>query len=96
MERFINPLRLCRTCGESYHVTFNPPKQAGVCDNDGGELYQRDDDQPDTVRQRLRVYWEQTSPLIDYYRDQGVLVEVNGDQSIDAVAVDLRAAVLGD
>lgn len=88
--------RLCRTCGESYHVTFNPPKQAGVCDNDGGELYQRDDDQPDTVRQRLRVYWEQTSPLIDYYRDQGVLVEVNGDQSIDAVAVDLRAAVLGD
>jgi adenylate kinase len=88
--------RLCRTCGESYHVIFNPPKQPGVCDNDGGELYQRDDDQPETVRQRLSVYWEQTSPLIGYYRDQGVLVEVDGDQSIDSVAADLRAAVLGE
>jgi adenylate kinase len=88
--------RLCRTCGESYHVRFNPPKQPGVCDNDGGELYQRDDDRPETVRQRLKVYWEQTSPLIDYYRDQGVLVEINGDQTIDSVAADLRAAVLGN
>jgi adenylate kinase len=88
--------RLCRTCGESYHVRFNPPKQPGVCDNDGGELYQRDDDRPETMRQRLKVYWKQTSPLIDYYRDQSVLVEVNGDQAIDAVAADLRAAVLDD
>jgi adenylate kinase len=88
--------RLCRTCGESYHVQFNPPEQPGVCDNDGGELYQRDDDKPETVRQRLKVYWKQTSPLIDYYRSQGVLVEVNGDQAIDAVAADLRAAVLDD
>jgi len=88
--------RLCRVCGEAYHVKFNPPKQPGVCDNDGGELYQRDDDRPETVRQRLKVYWEQTSPLIDYYRRQGVLVEINGDQSIDAVAADLRAAVIGD
>jgi adenylate kinase len=88
--------RLCRTCGESYHVIFNPPSEPGVCDSDGGELYQRDDDKPETVRQRLRVYWEQTSPLIDYYRDQGVLVEIDGDQSIDSVSADLRAAVLGD
>jgi len=88
--------RLCRVCGEAYHVKFNPPKQPGVCDNDGGELYQRDDDRPETVRQRLKVYWEQTSPLIDYYRRQGVLVEINGNQSIDAVAADLRAAVIGD
>ncbi len=88
--------RLCRVCGEAYHVRFNPPKQPGVCDKDGGELYQRDDDNPETVRQRLQVYWQQTSPLIDYYRNQGVLVEVNGDQSIDAVAADLRAAVVGD
>jgi adenylate kinase len=85
--------RICRVCGESYHVQFNPPKQPGVCDNDGGELYQRDDDQPETVRQRLKVYWEQTSPLIDYYRNKAVLVEINGDQSIDAVQADLRAAV---
>jgi len=85
--------RLCRVCGEAYHIKFNLPKQPGVCDKDGGELYQRDDDKPETVRKRLEVYWEQTSPLIDYYRRQGVLVEVNGDQPIDAVGADLRAAV---
>ena len=88
--------RICRTCGESYHVQFNLPKQPGVCDKDGGELYQRDDDRPETVRKRLEVYWEQTSPLIDYYRDQGVLVEINGEQSIQAVQADLRVAVVGD
>jgi adenylate kinase len=87
--------RLCRVCGEAYHIQFNPPKQPGVCDADGGELYQRDDDKPETVRQRLKVYWDQTSPLIDYYRRQGVLVEVNGDQPIDAVEAALRAAVAG-
>jgi len=84
---------LCRVCGELYHVRFNPPRQPGVCDKDGGELYQRDDDQPETVRKRLQVYWQQTSPLIDYYRRQGVLVEINGDQAIDAVQEALRAAV---
>lgn len=88
--------RLCRVCGEAYHVQFNPPKQPGVCDHDGGELYQRDDDRPETVRQRLKVYWVQTSPLIDYYRRQGILVEVDGDQPIDAVETALRAAVAGD
>ena len=85
--------RLCRLCGESYHVRFNPPKQPGVCDKDGGELYQRDDDKPETVRKRLQVYWEQTSPLIETYRDRGVLVEVDGDQPIDDVTADLRAAI---
>jgi adenylate kinase len=88
--------RLCRVCGEAYHVKFNPPKRPGVCDNDGGELYQRGDDKPETVRKRLQVYWEQTSPLIEYYRDRGMLVEVDGDQPIDAVAADLRAAVAGN
>ena len=85
--------RLCRVCGGSYHVRFNPPQQPGVCDNDGGELYQRDDDKPETVRKRLEVYWEQTSPLIDYYRAKGILAEINGDQPIDAVAAELRAVV---
>jgi adenylate kinase len=85
--------RLCRVCGESYHVLFNPPQQPGVCDEDGGELYQRDDDQPETVRKRLKVYWEQTSPLIDYYRQRGLLVEIDGDQPIEEVQADLRAAV---
>lgn len=83
---------LCRVCGESYHVLFSPPRRPGVCDKDGGELYQRDDDKPETVRNRLKVYWEQTSPLIDYYRRRGVLVEVNGDQPIEAVEADLYAA----
>jgi adenylate kinase len=87
--------RLCRVCGEPYHVRFNPPQQPGACDKDGGELYQRDDDRPETVRKRLKVYWEQTSPLIDYYRSLGVLVEVNGDQPIDAVQADLRTALAG-
>jgi adenylate kinase len=88
--------RICRVCGESYHIQHNPPQQPGVCDEDGGELCQRDDDKPETVRQRLKVYWEQTSPLIDYYRKQGVLVEIEGDQSIEAVQADLRSAVADD
>ena len=85
--------RLCRVCGESYHVRFNPPREPGVCDNDGGELYQRDDDKPETVRKRLNVYWEQTSPLIETYRSQGVLVEIDGEQPIDAVTDHLCAAL---
>jgi adenylate kinase len=85
--------RLCRVCGASYHIRFKPPQQPGVCDKDGGELCQRDDDKPETVRKRLQVYWERTSPLIDYYRRHGVLVEINGDQPIEAVQAALRAAV---
>jgi adenylate kinase len=85
--------RLCRTCGTSYHIVFNPPKQPGICDEDGSELYQRDDDKPETVRRRLKVYWDQTSPLIDYYRVQGLLVDVDGDQPIAAVTDALRKAI---
>ena len=85
--------RICRDCGESYHVKFNPPEEPGVCDKCGGELYQRDDDKPETVRKRLEVYWKQTSPLIDYYRDKGLLVEIDGDQSIDTVTKELREAL---
>ena len=87
--------RICRTCGKSYHVKFNPPQEPGLCDLDGGELYQRDDDKPETVHKRLQVYWAQTSPLIDYYRNQGLLVEINGNQPIDAVMEDLRAFFKG-
>jgi len=86
--------RLCRTCGEAYHVRFNLPQKPGVCDKDSGELYQRDDDRPETVRKRLEVYWRQTSPLIDYYNQRGLLVEIDGDQAIDEVWADLRAAVV--
>ncbi len=87
--------RLCRTCGQSYHLAFNPPAQEGVCDRDGGDLQQREDDKPDTVRQRLAVYMEQTSPLVDYYRGRGILSEINGDQPIEAVEK-VIAAVIGN
>ncbi len=85
--------RLCRTCGASYHIKFNPPKVEGVCDLDGGELYQRDDDRVETVRKRLEVYWKQTSPLIDYYRAQGVLVDIDGNRPIPEVEAALMAAL---
>lgn len=82
----------CRNCGAVYHEVFNPPKQPGKCDLCGGELYQRDDDKPETVRNRLSVYTRQTAPLIDYYKDQGKLLEVNGEQEADAVGRDLLKA----
>jgi len=77
--------RTCRKCGTGFHVQFNPPKQDGVCDKCGGELYQRDDDNEKTIRQRLAVYNEQTSPLIAYYSERGLLKEVEGIGSIDEI-----------
>lgn len=82
--------RICRSCGKSYHLAFNPPQQDGVCDVDGGELYQRKDDLPETVRQRLAVYHKQTCPLFDYYQERGVLKEIDGNQSIDDVAAEIK------
>jgi len=83
----------CPTCSRVYHEKFNPPQKAGVCDLDGVELYQRDDDKAETVTRRIRVYLEQTQPLIDYYQEKGVLLEIDGAQAIDAVSVDLLAAL---
>jgi adenylate kinase len=83
--RRITGRRVCRTCGAVYHVDFSPPKQDGVCDIDGGELYQRDDDKPETVRNRLYVYYKQTSPLIGYYYAKGLLAELDGSQAIEQV-----------
>lgn len=83
----------CRAQGHIYHSQYNPPLKAGVCDEDGSELYQREDDQPATVERRIRVYLDQTSPLIDHYRQTGLLVEVDGTQSIDQVTSALLAAV---
>jgi adenylate kinase len=85
--------RLCRTCGASYHIKFKPPEEPGVCDKCGGELYQRDDDTEETARKRLEVYEEQTKPLIDYYQEKDVLVNVDGDQSIDTVTQALKTAI---
>jgi adenylate kinase len=75
----------CRGCGAVYHERNSPPATPGRCDQCGGELYQRSDDQPDTVRHRLGVYFENTAPLVEYYRQGSKLVEVDGGQDIDAV-----------
>ncbi len=85
--------RICRSCGQSYHLKFNPPQEDGICGVDGGELYQREDDKADTVRQRLDVYKAQTSPLIKFYKARGILEEVNGDQSIDDVGMDIAVVI---
>jgi len=77
--------RTCRKCGAMYHVLFNPPKKEGVCDKCGGELYQRDDDKEDTIIQRLKVYEDQTAPLIEYYRGKGVLYDVDGTGPIQGI-----------
>ena len=82
----------CRQCGAVYHQVFSPPKQPGRCDQCGGELYQRDDDKPETVRNRLTVFNQQTAPLIDYYKKQSKLLEVNGEQEADAVGRNLLKA----
>ena len=84
---------VCRQCGASFHKEFRPPKQAGVCDNCGGELYQRTDDNEVTVRERLAVYDTSTKPLIDYYKVSGRYYEINGDQSMDKVFADVQAAL---
>ncbi len=85
--------RTCRQCGRMYHILFNPPQVEGVCDVCGGELYQRADDAEETQQRRIAVYFEQTAPLIETYRERGLLVEIDGEQSIDAVFQDLLAAV---
>jgi len=86
--------RSCRTCGAVYHVKFNPPKQAGVCDNDGDSLYQRDDDKAETVRNRLYVYYKQTAPLVGYYFAKDLLVELNGSRPISQVHDELLSLLV--
>jgi adenylate kinase len=92
-ERRITGRRVCRTCGAIYHSEFNPPKQAGKCDLDGGELYQRNDDKPETVRQRLYVYYKQTAPLIGYYFAKELLVELDGAQPIELLSEQLLGLI---
>jgi adenylate kinase len=85
--------RVCPTCGATYHVAYNPPKEEGKCDQDGSELIQRDDDQPETVKNRLAVNVEQTKPLLDFYEKKDNLVTVNGDQDINQVFKDIQTAL---
>lgn len=86
---------LCRKCGRSYHEVFNPHTPGDVCDADGGEcdLYQRDDDRPETVAVRLATYADQTAPVVDYYRARSVLREVDGTGEMDDVYARIRGAL---
>jgi adenylate kinase len=88
--------RICKECGTAYHLVFNPSKKDGVCDKDGGELYQRADDNPETVTNRLEVNMKQTQPLLDYYDNKGVLTNIDGQQEITKVFADLDALLQGN
>ncbi len=81
----------CRTCQATYNYRVNPPKVECVCDIDGGELYQRDDDAIDVVSERIKVYIQDTVPVVDYYRDRGILREVDGTKDIDTVAGEIQS-----
>ncbi len=85
--------RVCKTCGQSFHVKFQPPKQEGVCDACGGPLYQRDDDSLETAKNRLTVYKAQTEPLINYYKNEDVLFDINGEQDVEKVFEDIVAVI---
>lgn len=85
--------RVCDSCGTTYHLDFQPPRESGRCDECGGELIQRDDDTPDAITTRVREYMEKTEPVIDEYRRRGKLTEIDGKQSPDAVWDDIRRAV---
>ncbi|MBM7561816.1 adenylate kinase [Fusibacter tunisiensis] len=87
--------RICKNCGATYHVSNNPPQKEGVCDKCGGELYQRSDDVEETVKNRINVYVDETSPLIDYYGRRDKLVDIEGEQDITAVSQDIAAALRG-
>jgi adenylate kinase len=83
----------CRASGHIYHEKFSPPKRAGICDEDGSELYQRDDDTVETVTKRIKVYFDQTAPLVNYYRQLGKLVEIDGMQTVELVADSLLSVL---
>ena len=87
--------RACLNCGATYHVEFNPTKVEGVCDSCGSEIVLREDDKPETVKNRLNVYHNQTQPLIDFYNKKGILKTVDGTQSLDKVFEDI-VTILGD
>jgi adenylate kinase len=91
--RRLSGRRVCVKAGHNYHVDFDPPKHEGVCDQDGSRLIQRDDDQPDVVRNRLAVYHSQTEPLISYYDQQGVMRRIDGTRSPDEVHDHIRAVI---
>jgi len=87
--------RVCKSCGTSYHIVFNPPKVEGICDKDGGELYQRPDDNEDSVRTRLDEYSNKTAPLLTFYENQNLLRHIDGEQDIDVVSQNIVSLLRG-
>ncbi|GHU15005.1 adenylate kinase [Spirochaetia bacterium] len=85
--------RVCRKCGFNYHAVYNPPKKEGVCDTCGGEVYIRDDDKPEAIQKRLEVYRDQTAPLIDFYRNKGIMVDVDAQPEVDKVVENFKKAL---
>ena len=91
-EELMNRLtgrRICKSCGTTYHLVFNPPKVEGICDIDGGKLYQREDDNPETVANRLTVNIKQSKPILDFYDQKGVLKNIDGSKDISDVTKDV-------
>ncbi len=98
-EEFLKRLSgrwLCRNCQTPYHLVTSPPKVQGKCDKCGGELYQRPDDNEETMRERLEVFFAQTAPILDYYRKQNKLIEVNGNLGIQEVAREVISVLRGE
>ncbi|MDR0502398.1 MAG: adenylate kinase [Treponema sp.] len=85
--------RVCRKCGFNFHAVFNKPKQEGICDHCGGEVYIRDDDKPEAIQKRLEVYREQTAPLIDFYRQKGLLVDIDARPMVDEIVENFKKAM---
>ncbi|WP_027339520.1 adenylate kinase [Halonatronum saccharophilum] len=85
--------RICKSCGATFHVKFNASQEEGVCDECGGDLYQRDDDTPETIKERLSVYSKQTEPLIDYYKQRNLLKTIDGEQGLDEVFNEIKSAL---
>lgn len=85
----ISGRRMCKDCGASYHIIFKKPKVEGICDICGGQLYQRDDDKEETVLKRIGVYEKETSPLIDFYRNENLLIEIDGNRNVEEITNDI-------
>jgi len=93
LVRRLSGRRICVKAGHNYHIEFDPPKQEGVCDQDGSRLIHRDDDQPDVIRNRLRVYHEQTEPLVQFYDEQGLMRRIDGTRTPVEVHDHIRAVI---
>ena len=93
LVRRLSGRRTCRSCGYMYHVEFNPPKKPGICDKCGGELYQRDDDKEDTIRNRLKTYHAQTEPIIDFYSKKGLVRKIDGTGSMKEVEEEIKRKI---